>query len=291
MWSLFLKLPNKSRRKPALPAPSYSSPRNINKTKHRITSLDHHALYSLFSVSSVFPTTMKKKNKLLLCFRPLTHDPPPRDSDSVLLSNHKNTETSKLKSDQEALRVTQRRSRSLNASSRNLCGDLKSVLVEASLHQQKQPSVKGNAARLMLRSKSHHDSINLSKSLGSIEDNCVSLSSSAIPETERRTSSPLSQSKTLAKSQIHADANARSLNSGLFVFLMSLWATIFCGRICAILFTLIFVYCMPRRTWGDRRLKSVENLPEETEKECKKRVIMEGLLERNHHSCRGKVIS
>lgn len=144
----------------------------------------------------------------------------------------------------------------------------------------------------MLRSKSHHDSINSSKSLGSIEHNSVSISSSAIPETEHQTSSSLSQSKTLAKSQIHADAKARSLNSGLFVFLMSLWATIFCGRICAILFTLIFVYCMPRRTWGDRRLKSVENLPEETEKECKKRVIMEGLLERNHHNiCRGKVIS
>lgn len=80
-----------------------------------------------------------KKNKLLLCFRPLTDDPihtHPRDSNLLLLSKDKITESSKLKSDQEALGITRRRSRSLNASSRNFCNDLKSVLVETSMQQQ-----------------------------------------------------------------------------------------------------------------------------------------------------------
>ncbi|KAK1393260.1 hypothetical protein POM88_012316 [Heracleum sosnowskyi] len=108
--------------------------------KHKQNKREHsHNHHALFSLPSVFRNTMKK-NKLLLCFRPLTDDDPivphARDSNVLLLSNDKRTESTKLKSDQEALRITRRRSRSLNASSRNFCNDFKSVLVEASMQQQ-----------------------------------------------------------------------------------------------------------------------------------------------------------
>lgn len=123
-----------------------------------------------------------------------------------------------------------------------------------------------------------------------MEDSSVPILSSTISKTEHRTSNPFSQIDSLPKSQLHADAKSKRSNSGLVIFAMSLCATIFCGRICAILFTLIFFYCMPRRTCVDSRSRSVLKLPEETDKEYKKRVVMEGLLERNHHLCRGKVI-
>lgn len=135
MPSLFQKLPNKSRRKTGIAGLLlfFTDKHKPNKREH---SHDHHALF--YSVSSVFRNTMKK-NKLLLCFRPLTDDPidtHPRDSNTLLLSKNKSTGSSTLKSDQEALRNTRRRSQSLNASSRNFCNDLKSVLVEASMQQQ-----------------------------------------------------------------------------------------------------------------------------------------------------------
>ncbi|KAL8126721.1 hypothetical protein AgCh_013844 [Apium graveolens] len=213
-----------------------------------------------------------KKNKLLLCFRPLTddrHDPIDthhRDSNTLLLSKYKSDASSKLKSDQESLRITRRRSRSLNASSGNFCNDVKSVLVEASMQQQKQRSFEANAAPPILRSKSHHGSIYPSKSLarvGSAEDRSVPRLSSSISEGERRTLTPFSQIDRLPKSAVHAEAKFKSSNSGLVIFAMSLCATIFCGRVCAILFTLIFFYCMPRGTCV-KRLRSVLKLPEET---------------------------
>lgn len=71
-------------------------------------------------------------------------------------------------------------------------------------------------------------------------------------------------------------------NSGLLVFVLSLCVTVFWGRVCGILFTTILFYFLHRRSCIGQRSENMSKSPE-TEREYKKRVIMEGLLERNHH--------
>ncbi|KAJ8749337.1 hypothetical protein K2173_018821 [Erythroxylum novogranatense] len=77
-------------------------------------------------------------------------------------------------------------------------------------------------------------------------------------------------------------------NSGIYLLLVSLMVTIFCGKLCAILFTSIWLYSLPRQNIVDIicRPEYVWNLPEGREQceENKKRVIMDGLLERNQKS-------
>lgn len=116
-------------------------------------------------------------------------------------------------------------------------------------------------------------------------------------------SSPISESKNLSKSlsditkqnrdMNHQDlvvkpkkvdmGNRSSFNSGIYLFVISLIITILWGRVCAILFTSIWVYFLPRRHAGYDRQVSVIKLGKTDSRDDKKRVIMEGLLERNHH--------
>ena len=56
------------------------------------------------------------------------------------------------------------------------------------------------------------------------------------------------------------------------------------GKLCAILFTSVWLYFLPGRSVSHQRPETITKLPEtETSRDNKKRVIMEGLLERNHH--------
>ncbi|XAR56602.1 hypothetical protein NMG60_11037150 [Bertholletia excelsa] len=79
----------------------------------------------------------------------------------------------------------------------------------------------------------------------------------------------------------------RSSNVGLCLLLVCLLILAFCGRICAIFFTSTLLYLVPRRIV--EKVDSPEygvNSPEIDLEEQKKRVVLEGLLQRG----RGRVI-
>ncbi|KAG2717165.1 hypothetical protein I3760_03G160600 [Carya illinoinensis] len=73
------------------------------------------------------------------------------------------------------------------------------------------------------------------------------------------------------------------VHSGICLLVLSLMITILWGRLCAIVFTSIWVYSVPRRHVGFGREERVIKLPKIETRENKKKVIIEGLLERNHH--------
>ncbi|KAK3021390.1 hypothetical protein RJ639_046798 [Escallonia herrerae] len=68
---------------------------------------------------------------------------------------------------------------------------------------------------------------------------------------------------------------------GLCLLLVSLLVLIFWGKICAILCTSTWLFFAPRRLNCVDRLENVVDSPDVDSGEYKKRVIMEGLLERN----------
>lgn len=74
-------------------------------------------------------------------------------------------------------------------------------------------------------------------------------------------------------------------NSGMYLLLLSLGITVFWGRVFAILFTSIWLYFFSWRcaTINHRRPENVRKWSEAEFREQKRRVIMEGLIERNHH--------
>ncbi|XP_022749078.1 uncharacterized protein LOC111298616 [Durio zibethinus] len=74
-------------------------------------------------------------------------------------------------------------------------------------------------------------------------------------------------------------------NNAIFLLLISLAVTIFCGKFCAILFTSIWLYFFPQQqpTGVIGNLENNKRRPEKKSRAYKKKVIMEGLLERNHN--------
>lgn len=81
------------------------------------------------------------------------------------------------------------------------------------------------------------------------------------------------------------DMGCSSFNSGIYLLVISLIITILWGRLCAIVFTSIWVYFVPRRRhvgYGQQEYVMKLAKPESPETE-RRRVILEGLLERNHH--------
>lgn len=105
------------------------------------------------------------------------------------------------------------------------------------------------------------------------------------PKISPRNSSESVKEK-LQKQRNHqepATKTSSGFNSGMYLLLISLTVTVLWGRICAILFTSIWLYFLP--CWSPRnhhRPESVRKWPERESKDCKKRVIMEGLLQRKH---------
>lgn len=89
-----------------------------------------------------------------------------------------------------------------------------------------------------------------------------------------------------AANQVNRDetmTNVSCFNSGLCMLLVSLALTVLWGRLFAIAFTLIWLYSFSGR---NSRLLPAQKAAKRQEMESwvyKKRVIMEGLLQRNHH--------
>ncbi|KAF8414014.1 hypothetical protein HHK36_002012 [Tetracentron sinense] len=74
-----------------------------------------------------------------------------------------------------------------------------------------------------------------------------------------------------------------SSSAGLYLLLISLSIMIFWGRICAIFCTSAWLYFVYRWNSGDGPPENGNKSPEMDSREYKKKVIMEGLLERNRH--------
>ena len=81
-----------------------------------------------------------------------------------------------------------------------------------------------------------------------------------------------------------------SSNSAIILLLVSLAVTIFWGKFCAILFTSICLYFLPHQlpVGVTGNLENIKRSPEKKSRDYKK-VIMEGLLERNHNSERSGI--
>lgn len=225
------------------------------------------------------------KKKLLICFRPVTIETDDDSTEPITRSEHRVSKlltiTNKRYTEarSENLKIT-RHSRSINDSSRQ---DLKSILVETSL--QRQRACDRNIDPLMMLRSMSHDYPKLvdlnscsPRSISERKEDCLS---SSLNKSLSGSSGSLSKLFN-QKKQIISDDKIIRWNSGLVLFVTTLCVTVFWGRVCGILFMSILLYFLPRRTCTDRRSENVSKVAE-TEKEYKKRVIMEGLLERNNH--------
>lgn len=110
----------------------------------------------------------------------------------------------------------------------------------------------------------------------------VKVNSSSNPDSTKQ--SMKNQEDSVAKSKKN-EMGSCDFNSGMYLLLLSLGITVFWGRVFAILFTSIWLYFFSRRcaTSNHRRPENVRKWSEAEFREQKRRVIMEGLIERNHH--------
>ncbi|KAL2339399.1 hypothetical protein Fmac_007339 [Flemingia macrophylla] len=100
-------------------------------------------------------------------------------------------------------------------------------------------------------------------------------------------SSSASQSQTTSKKAKSARRSSYDPVVGMSVLVVTLVIVIFWGRLCAILCTSLWLYCTPRfrkvnDTNDPHTTKPNDVVVDLDSEEYKKKVIMEGLLERNH---------
>ncbi|CAL5336616.1 unnamed protein product [Camellia sinensis] len=253
---------------------------------------------------------MKSK---FFCFRPLgieTESEPngpdcfgDRAFTCITLPNYKDAKISVSKSpvlDSENLKSSKISIKS--DSSRLFSRVLKAVLFEISLRKK---AGKRKAPQLMLGSESSDS--NPSKSPENTDTDLRRIKGKS-PTTSKNSSDKKSSSKTQSNSSKQrkqrtrdcpelktqnnvtststSSSSSSSSNSGFLLILIALLTTVFCGRVCAILFTCLFLYFLPRRNICERRSENTTVISPKKESAAagddKKRVIMEGLLERNH---------
>lgn len=112
----------------------------------------------------------------------------------------------------------------------------------------------------------------------SSETKKYSRSFSGIPKKQ-----DVSNHQDLAEKPKTFDKCCSSFYSGISLLVISLVVTILWGKLCAIVFTSVFLFFVPRRHVGYGRQESVTKLAKIQSREYKKKIIMEGILERNHH--------
>ncbi|PRQ52957.1 hypothetical protein RchiOBHm_Chr2g0161211 [Rosa chinensis] len=110
----------------------------------------------------------------------------------------------------------------------------------------------------------------------------VKVNSSSNPDSAKHSTKNQEDSVTKPKKN---EKGSCELNSGMYLLLISLGITVFWGRVFAILFTSLWLYFF---TWScptsyRRRPENVRKWSEAESRDQKRRVIMEGLIERNHH--------
>ncbi|KAI3728796.1 hypothetical protein L6452_17439 [Arctium lappa] len=154
----------------------------------------------------------------------------------------------------------------------------------------RQPSIKSNSNRFSGNISSD------GKSENPLQKDCQK-STSPVSETNISVPFPGEKSVSLKKLNLNisnskVSGGPESSNSGVYLMVTSLFFTIFLGKILGILCTLILLYSLfPRRkrdvNYNDDRgsMNMVGKSPEKgSPEEYKKRVIMEGLLERKSHN-------
>ncbi|XP_062028672.1 uncharacterized protein LOC133744605 [Rosa rugosa] len=122
-----------------------------------------------------------------------------------------------------------------------------------------------------------------------VKVNCSSNPDSAKQSTKNQEDSVTILSKKKKKDSVTKpkknEKGSCELNSGMYLLLISLAITVLWGRVFAILFTSLWLYFF---TWScptsyRRRPENVRKWSEAESRDQKRRVIMEGLIERNHH--------
>ncbi|XP_058005387.1 uncharacterized protein LOC110632409 [Hevea brasiliensis] len=129
------------------------------------------------------------------------------------------------------------------------------------------------------------DTVNNVDNVQEIKTNSVSFSSSSSSKSASSLSSCSSCSTSISEPNNLLKPPKTMGNSLIYLLLFSLTMTIFLGKLNAILFTTIWLYFLPRFHVSDdiRPSEDPTSLAERKEsKEYKKRIIMEGLLERNY---------
>ncbi|KAI8551819.1 hypothetical protein RHMOL_Rhmol06G0216200 [Rhododendron molle] len=104
-------------------------------------------------------------------------------------------------------------------------------------------------------------------------------------------STPLIQKKHIIhqgrrKSETKVINGLRNSYEGMLLILINLVITVFYGRLCAVLFSCLFLYSICRLRNSTKRLVEPAEkaaAAETVERDHRKRVIMEGLLQRNNH--------
>ncbi|XP_058220187.1 uncharacterized protein LOC131330581 [Rhododendron vialii] len=104
-------------------------------------------------------------------------------------------------------------------------------------------------------------------------------------------STPLTQKKHIIhqghrKSETTVINGLRNSYEGMLLILVNLVITVFYGRLCAVLFSCLFLYSICRLRNSKRLVEPAEKVAvaaETVERDYRKRVIMEGLLQRNNH--------
>ncbi|KAG5545460.1 hypothetical protein RHGRI_017824 [Rhododendron griersonianum] len=88
------------------------------------------------------------------------------------------------------------------------------------------------------------------------------------------------------KSETKVINGLRNSYEGMLLILINLVITVFYGRLCAVLFSCLFLYSIYRLRNSKRLVEPAEKAAaaaETVERDYRKRVIMEGLLQRNNH--------
>ncbi|XVF01879.1 hypothetical protein REPUB_Repub04eG0126600 [Reevesia pubescens] len=154
----------------------------------------------------------------------------------------------------------------------------------------------GKSANKVLAGKGIEDTMSKSNSVSSLSScsSSSSSSSSSSPSPIQRPkrqqlqnnykTSSNHQEREMKPKQERIDRGSSS-NSALFLLAISLAVTIFWGKICAILLTSIWLYFSPHQqhTVVIGSLENIKRSPERKSKDYKKKVIMEGLLERSYN--------
>lgn len=249
-----------------------------------------------------------QRNRFLFCFQPVAmevEDEPNRDNcanDGRLITyiSVRNANNCKVQSIQCFLsdKETSRSNLTKTSSGRSFSRILKAVLYKTSsskrCRDRKDPEKK-SAFRKSARTDLGDNSIGRSASSLSSRSmtSCSSFTSSSTSSTSIASivESKKNDTDFWGERQKPKDVKRRTtgvnVNSLLFLFFFSLAATIFWGRLFAVLFTSIWLYLNPHRSAVDTRPEYVIKLPETDSRayysKNKKKVIMEGLLERNHH--------
>ncbi|XAR55441.1 hypothetical protein NMG60_11035510 [Bertholletia excelsa] len=248
------------------------------------------------------------KNKLFLCFRPMAVEPESKPTGNpclddrvftcIAVARHRDSSFSLVESPVSA--AVRTKCSEKRDPSKSFSGAVRAVLFEISLkrkyHNRKSQNLLGSSSSESSRSEGFSDvskSANVNPDSSSIKiDSPASISCSSLqsPNQKKRSIGLQQRSIGLQKqSKLQSGDKVRSCsssNAGLLLIFVALAITVFYGRICSILFTSLCLFILCRlSTWEQLPPEKVAGLPPEKERPgiyCRKKAIMEGLLERNH---------